>query len=120
MICKSCGSVFEEYKTTEKIFKNGTKHLEARCPDCGKWIKYLPQGKDTTMWYGKYKGEKIEDIIIKDPEYIMWLKENSKNNTRRKIVIAELIQKLRATDDPKEQDKIKMEIDLVEEKMCGV
>jgi RNase P subunit RPR2 len=39
--CQKCGSVFEEYKTAEQIFSNGTKHISARCPECNSFVKYL-------------------------------------------------------------------------------
>jgi hypothetical protein len=80
--CHSCGALFEEYKTAEKIFKNGTKHIEARCPLCDKWIKYLPQ-ENFIMPFGKYKGMDIDEVARKDLDYIRWLEENTESNSIR-------------------------------------
>jgi len=81
-ICKKCGSVFDEYETIERIFRNGTKHIEARCPVCGKYIKYLPQD-NFRMPFGKYKGMDIMDVARKDIDYLRWLEENTTKNSIR-------------------------------------
>ena len=41
MNCPRCKSEFSQYLTKKVTFKNGTRHIEARCPVCNKYIKYL-------------------------------------------------------------------------------
>lgn len=31
---------------------------------------------DTKLRFGKYKGYTVEDVLEKDPEYLLWLLEN--------------------------------------------
>lgn len=31
---------------------------------------------DTELNFGKYKGHTVEDILTRDPEYLLWLLEN--------------------------------------------
>ena len=85
MICKSCKKEFDEFKTEKKTFANGTKHIGAYCPVCGAYQQWLPQGGPDILYYGKYKDEKIEDIVKKDKRYLEWLKDNCKRSVKNKI-----------------------------------
>lgn len=31
---------------------------------------------DTELRFGKYKGHTVEDVLARDPEYLLWLLEN--------------------------------------------
>lgn len=35
-----------------------------------------PKSKPEKITFGKYKGDLIDDVIIKDPNYIRWAKDN--------------------------------------------
>ena len=84
--CYQCKKEFEEYKTEEKIFTNGTKHISASCPLCGHWIKFLSQGGEDLLYFGKYEGEKISEVAKKDKQYLIWLKDNiAKQGLKKKI-----------------------------------
>lgn len=86
MICFQCKKEFDEYKTEEKVFVNGSKHIAGYCPHCGKWIKFLPQGGEDMLYFGKHKGEKISEVAKNDREYLIWLKDNfAKHSLKKKI-----------------------------------
>jgi len=77
---------------TEKIFSNGTKHLEARCSACENFIKYLPHEtdyKEVVMPFGKHKGEKLVNI---NSEYLWWLLENEAVKGNLKNCIEQVFQ----------------------------
>lgn len=84
--CKKCNKEVE-YSTQEVIFKNGTKHLEARCAECKTYLKYLPQNNPITILpYGKHKGKSLEEICEIDIEYLRWLyDETDKENLKESI-----------------------------------
>tara|TARA_R100000773_G_C4221396_1_gene120591 strand:+ start:10929 stop:11189 length:261 start_codon:yes stop_codon:yes gene_type:complete len=63
-----------EYPVT---FKNGITHIRVECCDCGKFIKWKAKPLDEfTMWFGKYKGEKLKDI---PDDYLSWYVKNGSN-----------------------------------------
>lgn len=35
--------------------------------------------QNTVLWFGKYKGRKVKDIIVIDPSYMTWCMNNIKN-----------------------------------------
>lgn len=71
IVCKSCGSV-NNYSTSFRIFKDGTKHKEATCNDCGKHIRFVPQNKERTFIpFGKYKGKHTYEVD--DFDYLKWI-----------------------------------------------
>lgn len=80
--CPECG--YTIYKTTEVFFKNGTKHLEARCDSCDKYVGYAPQDwsgvepKDYAPDFGKHKNKRLEQIQKDEPGYLYWMGENIK------------------------------------------
>ena len=88
MYCRNCKKE-QEIKEKEVIFKNGTKHLEARCDICDRYIKYLPHilPADTKLFFGKYKGKTLLEIKREDQEYLYWLYEQTwcKNSLKEKI-----------------------------------
>ncbi len=73
VVCKYCATV-DDYYTIEKKFKNGTVHIEAKCNNCDKHIKYLSQGGPPILYFGKYKGKDV--TTIEDLFYLTWLDEN--------------------------------------------
>ena len=84
--CKYCQEEVEAV-IEKKIFSNGTKHLSASCPVCKKWIKYLPQEKNNDMLYfGKYKGKRMSEVVLTDPDYLQWLCEETKKERTRKLI----------------------------------
>lgn len=80
MTCRFCGN--KEFNYTEKIFKNGTKHIQQDCSACGKFNGYKRQNMDPNdfvMPYGKYKGHKLGDIVLRDRLYFNWMLENTES-----------------------------------------
>lgn len=72
--------------TTEKIFKDGRKHIEAKCPDCEKFIKWLPQWVnpgDFRLPFGKHSGQALKDV---DRKYLEWCRENLQEDKIKKII----------------------------------
>lgn len=115
LLCFKCDKEVE-IKTSFKIMRNGTEHIEARCLQCNKFLKYLPQKKDVILTFGKHKGKKLTEIIEKYPDYTKWLK--NKGIMELKIKRFELLKKLRKESNPISQIEIKLEIDKLEENMC--
>jgi uncharacterized protein (DUF3820 family) len=71
--CKNCNH--HEFYFDEKIFSNGTKHIAQHCRQCNTFQKYVPQNNPLeVMYFGKYKGQKIE--LIEDTAYLTWLYKN--------------------------------------------
>lgn len=68
----------EHTEEREVIFKNNTKHIEQRCLDCGRHVKYLPQPiellpeeiPDHVIVWGKHKGKRLCEI---PPDYLGWM-----------------------------------------------
>lgn len=90
IICKNCGSI-NDYNTALKSTQN-----TAYCNSCGKFIKNIPQEKTEhlTIYFGKYKGQKITDI--KDRQYLEWiLKESSNINEKYRTAIQKQIDNLK-------------------------
>ena len=81
----------EDLIIIERIFKNGTKHLEGKCPQCEMFLAFIPQNLPPHLWFGKYKGEFIADIFQKDPEYLSWLIKQEWLKPRLKTQIENII-----------------------------
>lgn len=71
-ICPKCSS--DKTYQEDKIAKNGIKHIGLYCAACGTWIKWMPQGGPVKIYFGKYKGQNLEDVPA---AYLMWLYENT-------------------------------------------
>lgn len=65
VVCKNCGLV-NDYTTTE-----AGPHIKAVCNGCDKYIKMLPQAKETVLYFGKYKGRSLESL--KEKEELSWV-----------------------------------------------
>lgn len=84
MNCRKCQH--SEMKIIEKIFKNGTKHLEQRCASCGAHNGYKAQEIDPTkagdvvFTYGKHKGKKICEVAKQDPSFLAYCFSNYPRN----------------------------------------
>lgn len=63
------GNKFEQ----DRIFANGTKHIEVKCADCGKHIKFKKYSCDKTLWFGKYNGKKMSYVFEHDKPYFEWM-----------------------------------------------
>jgi uncharacterized protein (DUF3820 family) len=74
---------------SEKIFSNGTQHIERRCDDCTRFIKYVPQEVtfdkvlQMTIPVGKYSGRLLIEIFSEDYDYVIWMSENFKGPLQR-------------------------------------
>jgi hypothetical protein len=77
-----------EHKNTalrEKIFVNNTKHIERYCEDCGKHIKYEPQGGEYIFYVGRYKGKTLRHALQEDYDYVYWCLENWNGKQQRAL-----------------------------------
>lgn len=70
LICPKCGPIGTEYYTEMKANNN-----VARCLKCDSYIKNLPQGGEPTLYFGKYKDQKVKDI--EDMPYLKWVLEKT-------------------------------------------
>ena len=68
-------------------------HLQLDCPECGKFVKYLPQDirpAECIVSFGKHSGRTIEEIYAINPGYIHWLSENVSSKYFRRVTTAYL------------------------------
>ena len=86
--CKNCEEEVEPLLES-KTFSNGTVHIGASCPHCYRFIKWLPQteAKDVVLYFGKYKGKKLNEI---PKEYLEWLLTTN-IKSRLRLAIIELL-----------------------------
>jgi hypothetical protein len=72
--CKNCGH-------QEFVYRKVGNHIGQYCLQCETWQKWMPQNNPMeVMPFGKYKGQKISEII--DLEYLNWMQENCTTNPR--------------------------------------
>jgi len=65
----------------ERTFKNGTKHIEKRCPTCGRGHGYAPKNinpLEFIMPFGKHIGLPLGEIAKRDRPYLEWARANFK------------------------------------------
>lgn len=68
--CKKCSHTIFVYSIVNK-------HLGQYCAKCGAWQKWMPQNNPIDIMYiGKYRGQKIADIVERDREYAVNLLHN--------------------------------------------
>lgn len=36
-----------------------------------------PKGMKDVLWFGKYRGQRVSEIVRNDPQYVLWLHNNS-------------------------------------------
>jgi formate dehydrogenase maturation protein FdhE len=66
--CLRCGTV-NDYHTEES-----GPHLKAICNQCNQYIKFVSQGKEPTLYFGKFKDRTIASLISEDEiKYLKWL-----------------------------------------------
>jgi hypothetical protein len=61
--CKRCNQ--SDYREEQR-----GPHLTAICNICNKYIKHLPQGGEPTLYFGKYQGKKVSEIM--DADYLQY------------------------------------------------
>jgi len=71
LLCPKCGDIGTDYYTEMKANNN-----VARCMKCDTFIKNIPQGKEPTFFFGKYKGHPVKDV--EDMSYLRWVLLNLK------------------------------------------
>jgi uncharacterized protein (DUF3820 family) len=87
--CPKCGS--SNYRVEQRNI-----HQTAFCNDCDSYIKNLPQGKPTTLFFGKYNGRTLDSMIdAEEIRYLKWLatKPDLKPNSLKTAIDAFLIGK---------------------------
>lgn len=70
------GCDHQNIQETEKIFKNGSKHIETRCADCGTfkgWKINDTYNPDFVWPVGTYRGCYLTDLSA---QYLEWAAEN--------------------------------------------
>jgi len=87
--------VIMECKHKETIEKNlcdeatgEVKKIGIHCVDCGKWIKWKTFVEDEyfVMPFGKFKGQKIVDIVKNEKQYALWACGNLKGSLKQRFV----------------------------------
>lgn len=95
LTCAQCGS--HNYSASEVEFANGSKHVQAKCDDCGSHIRYLPSG-EPMFHFGKYKGLRVKEVH--DISYLTWCIESCTSiKGRLKKAIKDRIQELRDLEE---------------------
>jgi putative quorum-sensing-regulated virulence factor len=70
--CPRCASL--NLFTREQTASNGVKHLALRCSDCGRFIRFVSQGRPIqVMPFGMHKGKPIKDLPA---DYLNFVLEN--------------------------------------------
>lgn len=93
-----------EYELRERIFKDGTKHIEKICLKTGKHLGFVKSksNADFVIYRGKYKGKMLKEIAVDDWDYLLWCSENLNDEKLRKR-IEEYLEEL-AEENKKERD----------------
>ena len=83
--CPACGEKNSSpFATTMK-----NNHKGLWCKFCGAWIKWLKQNnpwRDFVMPFGKYKGEKLIDILNSNPNYLEWLSTKELHGRVKQVI----------------------------------
>ena len=92
VVCRKCGVIHE---TKDIIIETiplpgGGCHKKASCPTCKSFIKFLPHSAPT-LYFGKYKGKPISEIVQKDPSYLHWMLKQNIRSARLKSAIEEAL-----------------------------
>jgi hypothetical protein len=78
LFCQKCETV---WKISDIKLTQAGQHIKASCPMCDRFLKFLqqtPPSGDDVMPFGKHKGEKVSDIVLKDNNYAQWASEKLK------------------------------------------
>jgi len=62
-----------EVTTSEVPLPSGGFHLRASCPDCGRFICFIPHSPVSHFYFGKHKSRLIRDVVAEDRAYCEWL-----------------------------------------------
>src|SRR6476660_1838875 len=80
IICKNCGLV-DDYRTEQ-----AGPHIKAICNGCDQYIKFLPQGGEPTLHFGKFKGRTISSMTKPtEIQYLYWLLGNMMNLSKSTV-----------------------------------
>ena len=103
MNCKYCNSPVDYFP---KVFANGTQHMEKKCLSCGRSNGFERTVPDSEFLipFGKYKGQLLGGVLLKDPSYLLWLRTVAKPSLKRRIDTAFNID----DEQPKETSKCLM------------
>jgi hypothetical protein len=86
LICPKCGLV-DDYNIQQR-----GNHKTAYCNGCDSYIKHLPQGNPTALYFGKYKGRQLESMTTPEElKYLKWLNDSGiKQNSLKEAVTKHL------------------------------
>ena len=62
---------------SREIESSRAAYLDARDNQSNRWQKEKERSWATIFHFGKYKGEKIEDVFLNDRSYVEWLLKQS-------------------------------------------
>ena len=85
LLCVSCG------ESGVPIIAPAGAHLKASCAKCGKYIKFISQGGESMLYFGKYRGKTIAEVVKTDPAYLHWLLEQPGIKTKIKETIHKML-----------------------------
>ena len=87
--CPQCGLSTDDPLTQKVPLERGGYHLKACCPSCGGYIKFMSH-EELSIWFGKYKGQTVANVVENDPSYAKWLTEQTwlKPNLKNSILKA--------------------------------
>lgn len=86
ILCEKCTE--QVFNLVDRVFENGTRHVQALCAACGTHRQFVPQGApqtaeliindlrittNTQIPFGKHTGKKLSEI---PGEYLAWGFEN--------------------------------------------
>jgi len=89
IVCPKCKSE-NDFNTQQRGI-----HTTAFCNQCKSYIKNLPQGKPSQLYFGKYKDKLISDMTSKDElSYLQWLLNTDVKPNSLKQAIADHLKTL--------------------------
>lgn len=74
----------------QNSFNQGGYHLKVCCPSCQNFIKFLPHS-EPKLYFGKYKGMLISEVVRKDAPYLRWLLSENPKSAKLKSDIREAL-----------------------------
>lgn len=76
--CTSCGAVrlIAELVQYEQVIRDGRTQVRGDCPDCGRFVMYVPQNTVPKFHFGKHAGRDADFVMRNDRPYCEWALRN--------------------------------------------
>lgn len=77
--CQSCGVVrpIAELIQTPQVISDGRTQIRGDCPDCGRFVMYVPQSEVPKFHFGKHAGHDADFVLKHDRPYCEWAIKNN-------------------------------------------